>query len=171
MAVMTGLIVSFLSAAPQVASDSAPVNTASARVTTEVSGSTVRYGVTVQNTSTQGDIVSVLIGHNRGLTEKPSGLGKPKGWGHRIVKQELPGGGIQWQLLLSCDPTLLVPGEPGAPSKPTDVAAPDPCEGRAIGPGQRQSFTLSVSNHRARRLDRDSVMLVFSNGQAEIARE
>jgi hypothetical protein len=30
----------------------------------------------------------VLIGHNRGLTEKPSGLGKPKGWSHRIVKRE-----------------------------------------------------------------------------------
>jgi hypothetical protein len=168
---ITGIVLCFLSVALQLPADGAASNTASARVTTEISGGTVRYGVAVENTGTQGEIVSVLIGHNRGLTEKPSGLGKPKGWSHRIVKQELPGGGSQWQLWLSCDPTLLVPGEPGAPSTPTDPAATDPCQGHAIRPGQTQSFTLSVSSQRARRLERESVMLVFANGKTETARE
>jgi hypothetical protein len=170
MAVITGIILLVLSLGQQSAADGEPRNTASARVTTDVAGSIVRYGVTIANTGAQGEIVSVLIGHDRGLAERPSGLGKPKGWSHRIVKQELPGGGVQWQLLLSCDPTLLVPGEPGAPSK-TDTAVGDACQGYAIRPGETKSFSLSVSNLRARRLERDSVILVFSDGKTEVARE
>jgi hypothetical protein len=147
-------------------------NAASATVTVESSArGGPRYKVVVANVGTDGDIVSVILGHDFGFTEQPSGIGRPKGWHHRTVKQELPGGGARWQLWLSCDRSLIDPAEAADSSGQASGASSTSCDGRSIRPGQRQTFTLGLLHWGAGRLTRDSVQLVFAGGQATVASE
>lgn len=145
-----------------------PVSAAKVRTRIEFSGSQVRYVVDIKNTGTTGNLVSVIIGQDVGLAQRPIGVSKPRGWGERIVEQKLPNGSSRWQVWLSCDPEFLrPPDESGSQSgrverDPTGVA-------NAVAPGKRAAFTIMLPNRRSAAMEYGSVRLVFDTGFSEVA--
>jgi hypothetical protein len=129
-----------------------------------------RMAVTVQNLGASGDIVSLVLGRDRGLDSKPAAVGKPKGWHERVVRQALANATERWQVWLSVDPTWLVPGsvaaaggETGPPRFSAEALK------SAIHPGETTEFSVVLLSPRGA-ISR-SAMLVFASGAEQIATE